>query len=65
MSVPINFLSYCDTDEIVKAFENTFGITIDRYLIFKREYESYGTFIDVYNLFCPMTLDVPQEVMGG
>ena len=64
MSVPINFLSYCDTDEIVKAFENTFGITIDRYLIFKREYESYGTFIDVYNLFCPVTLDIPQEVMG-
>ena len=64
MFVPLNFLRFCDVDEIVGAFETTFGIMIDRYLIYRREYDDYKTFFDLYSLFSPMTLDIPETIIG-
>jgi len=61
VSMPMSFLSYCDTTEIVKAYENTFGIRIDRYLIYKYDYQQV---LDLLDTLCPVTVDVPEEFMG-
>lgn len=62
LSMPINFFAYCDTAEIVKAFENTYGIPIDRYVIY--QYGNYKTPGAAFELLCPLTLDIPEEWMG-
>jgi hypothetical protein len=62
LSMPINFFAYCDTAEIVKAFENTYGITVDRYVIYK--YGDYKMPGEAFELLCPLVLDIPEELMG-
>ncbi|MFH1879299.1 MAG: hypothetical protein ABIK64_00735 [Bacillota bacterium] len=64
LSMPMNFLSYCDLPEIVKAYENTFGIPIDRYLVYQYRYGSYEPVVGVFDMLGSVTLDVSGEVLG-
>jgi hypothetical protein len=64
LSIPMSLLSHCEIPEIVRAYENTFGITIDRHLIYRYEYGSYEPAAEMYDLFCPITLDIPEEILG-
>lgn len=64
VSIPMSLLPNCETGEIVKAFENTFGIPIDRYLIYTYTYGSYKPIIDVYDRIFPVTIDIPEEILG-
>ncbi len=61
LSMPMGFLGHCDTPEIVKAYENTYGITIDRYLLFQYDLE---TVIKILNELSPITLNIPEEFLG-
>ena len=61
VSMPMTFLSHCETPEIVKAYENTYGITIDRYIIFK--YDTEKT-IEILNKLGPIKLIIPEEFLG-
>ncbi|MFH1879295.1 MAG: hypothetical protein ABIK64_00715 [Bacillota bacterium] len=65
LSVPMSLLPHCEIPEIVKAYENTYGIPIDRYLIYLYEYGSYEPIADVYDLLFPITLDIPEEFLGS
>ncbi|MBN1776767.1 MAG: hypothetical protein JW811_01470 [Clostridiales bacterium] len=64
ISVPMSLLPNCEVSEIVKAYENTFGIPIDRYLIYVYQYGSYSPIVDVFDMMFPITLDIPEEILG-
>lgn len=64
VSIPMSLLPVCDDTEIVKAFENTFGIPIERYLIYVYKSNSYEPFLDVFDQVDPITVDIPEEVLG-
>ena len=64
LSMPMNFLLYCDTAEIVKAYENTFGIPIDRYVIFTYAYGNFEPAIQGFDMLTPVTVDIPEELLG-
>lgn len=61
ISMPMTFLNQCDTEEIVKAYENTYGIKIDRYIIFK--YDNKKT-IEILSELGPIKLFIPEEFLG-
>jgi len=62
LSMPMTFLGYCEPGEIVKAYENTFGIPIDKYIFY--DYSNYKTVVSAFGLLCPVTLEISDEVMG-
>ena len=64
LSIPMKALSYCDYSEIVKAFENAFGIKIDRYMNFQFVYGDHENVFLFLNALCPLTLDIPAELLG-
>ncbi|MBN1776770.1 MAG: hypothetical protein JW811_01490 [Clostridiales bacterium] len=65
LSMPMNFLLYCDTEEIVKAYENTFGIPIDRYVIFSYTYGNFQPAIQGFDMLTPVIVDIPEELLGN
>jgi hypothetical protein len=65
LSIPMSLLPQCDLPEIVKAYENTYGIKIDRYLIYQYKYGSFEPIADVYDLLFPITLEIPEEFLGN
>ena len=64
LSMPMNFLLYCNTDKIVTAYENTFGISIEKYIIFRYQYYTYKPILEGLDILCPVKLDIPDEVLG-
>ena len=62
--IPMSFLWTCEPDAIVSAFETTYGIAIDRYLFLSYEYGSFEPMVSLLDILCPITLDIPQELMG-
>lgn len=65
LSIPMSLLPQCEIPEIVGAYEQTFGVSIDRYLIYRYKYGSYAPAAAIYDLFCPITLDISEELMGS
>lgn len=63
-SISMGYLSHCETGEIVKAYETTFGIPIDRYLFLAYQYGSFESLVGALDMLCPVTLDIPEILMG-
>jgi hypothetical protein len=64
LKIPVNALSHCEYSEIVNAFENAFGVTIDRYVNYRFVYGDFGPTLKLMGAFCPITLDIPEELTG-
>ena len=64
VSISMAMLPNCENEEIANAFTSTFGIPIDRYLIYVYEYGSYQPLLSVLDLLSPVSLEVPEELLG-
>ncbi len=64
LTIPVNALSHCEYSEIVKAFENAFGVAIDRYINYQFVYGDFEPTLKLMGAFCPITLDIPEELTG-
>lgn len=64
LSIPINALSHCEYPEIINAFKNAFGVTIDRYVNYQFVYGDFEPTLKLMGAFCPITLDIPEELTG-
>lgn len=63
--ISMAYLSHCDTEEIVRAYENTFGLHIDRYLLLGYQYGSFAQLVGALDMLCPVTLDIPEILLGN
>lgn len=64
VSIPMSLLPNLDTGEVVKAFETTYGIPINRYLIYTYDYGKCTRTLEAFDLLAPLTIDVPGEILG-
>jgi len=63
VSIPMYKLTeLCDMEGIIDAFENMYGIAVDKYLIYR--YDN-NMIIDIFKHMCPITVDIPEEYIGS